>query len=123
MNRKVLASGVLSLFTFILMTTALDYCRPDPDRLLFKWANATSQGPQIKKPHHPCASLKDLYDVPAGFHSLESQVSNVLVKVLSPHQENYFKTDASAFNDLSPPLGHSPPSNVPIFLLHSILLI
>jgi len=105
------------------MTTALDYCHPDPDQLFFKGANATSQVPQIKKSHHPCASLKDLYDVPAGFRSLESQVSNALVKVFSPHQENYFKTDASTFSGLSPPLEHSPPSNVPIFLLHSILLI
>lgn len=123
MNRKVLALGVLSLFTFILMTTALDYCRPDPDQLLFKGANIASQVSQIKKSHPPCASLKDLYDVPVGFRSLESQVNNSPVKVFSPRQENYSKIGATIFSGLPPPLEHSPPSNVPIFLLHSVLLI
>lgn len=121
MERKVIALATAGLFSFILITTAWDYCRPDPDTLLFK-GQVFSANHQIKKVHHPCASLKDVYVV-----SSQATINVVLAKRITPTLSNSRTSsgsdDSFGLSGLSPPLENSPPLSVPLFQLHSNLRI
>lgn len=117
MERKLLAIAIAGFFSFILITTAWDYCQPDPDTLLFK-GNSVSQDLQIKKPHHPCASLKDAYNVFAAFKVSSGNVQHGFKNLTSDFSAGSFEGNASDFSGLSPPFENLALYNLPIFLLY-----
>lgn len=117
MKRKLLVVAITGLFSFILIATAWDYCQPDPDTLLFK-GNSVSQDFQIKKPHHPCASLKDAYDVFAAFKVSSGNVQHDFKDLASEFSARSFEGNTSDFNGLSPPFESLTLHNLPIFLLY-----
>ena len=117
MLQKIIAGSAVFIFIFVLITTAWDYCRPDPDTLLFK-ENSVSHGQQIKKPHHPCASLKDAYDVFAASKISHRNIQQDFRDMTSDFPEGSFAGNSSDFHGLSPPSENSPPHDLPIFLLY-----
>lgn len=122
MFQKVIAGTVVGFFVFVLLMSAWDYCRPDPDALLFK-EQVSSADRQIKKEHHPCASLRDAYVV-----SSQAVINVVLTKHISSTLSNrrtssVSKDSSFGLSGLSPPLENSPPLSVPLFQLHSNLRI
>lgn len=117
MYQRILAGGIVGFFVFILITTAWDYCRPDPDKLLFKDRAAFGEN-QIKKEHHPCVSLKDAYDVFAAFKVSSGNVQHDLRDLTSDFSAGSFEGNTSDFHGLSPPFENLPLQNLPIFLLY-----
>lgn len=122
MFQKVIAGTVAGFFVFVLLTSAWDYCHPDPDTLLFK-GRVSLTDHQIKKEHRPCASLKDAYNVssPARIFAVGRTSDSVHVSP-SLFGTTFFK-EGVTINGLSPPLENSPPLSVPLFQLHSNLRI
>ena len=117
MKSKAIAVAIAGFFSFILITTAWDYCQPDPDTLLRK-ENSVSHGQQIKKPHHPCASLKDAYDVFAASKVSRGNIQHDFRDMTSDFPAGSFAGNASDFHGLSPPFENSLPHDLPIFLLY-----
>ena len=122
MSQKVTAGAVVGFFVFVLLMSTWDYCRPDPDALLFK-GKVSSADHQIKKVHHPCASLKDAYVVFS-----QATVNVVSAKYISSTLPNsrtssVSKENSFSLSGLSPPQEDSPPLSVPLFQLHSNLRI
>lgn len=117
MKRKLVAAAIAGFFSFILITTAWDYCHPDPDTLLIK-GNSVSQDQQIKKPHHPCASLKDAYDVLTVFKVDSGNSQHDFKDIASDLSVGSFEANPSDFHGLSPPFESLSFQNLPIFLLY-----
>jgi len=117
MLQKITAGSAVFIFIFVLITTAWDYCRPDPDTLLLK-ENSVAHGQQIKKPHHPCASLKDAYDVFAASKVNRGNIHHDFRDMTSDFSAGSFAGNTSDFHGLSPPFENSPPHDPPIFLLY-----
>lgn len=117
MERKSIVLAMVVFFSFILITTAWDYCRPDPDTLLFK-GDSAAHSAQIKKPHHPCASLKDAYDIFAGFMADRTRVSNFSAVSLFDLPADLLAWNSQEFYGLSPPSENFPPLELPLFLLY-----
>jgi len=115
MDKKIISATLGCLFTFILLTTAWDYCRPDPDKLLSKRGAAVS-GLQIEKEHHPCASLKDAYDVLPAVAVGRASVAMPIPSLVSGHPPLSFKEDPGEFRGLSPPVSKLFLSELPIYL-------
>ncbi len=120
MIQRVISVAIGFLFVFILMTSTWDYCRPNPHdlspiKVLAGYAN------HFKKPHHPCASLKEPYDVFPTFRIFSSdRKTNISIGLLDdPSSIQNQNSQPGRFHYL---LEHSPPG-ISIFKLVSILRI
>ena len=122
MFQKVIAGTVVGFFVFVLLTSAWDYCHPDPDTLLFK-GQVSLADRQIKKEHHPCASLRDAYVVASQAVINVVFTKHVSLALSNGRINSVLKDNSFGLSGLSPPLENSPPLSVPLFQLHSNLRI
>lgn len=131
MNKKILSAALGCVFTFILITTAWDYCapageasRPDLDKLSSERGSMIS-GLRMEKEHHPCASLKDAYNISSVLKTSEQRGSIITQQRPSVWMPVSFKDGDFGFHGLSPPgMDVFPPHyGRPLFLLNQSLLI
>lgn len=122
MQKKLTAIAVISIFVFMLFTTAWDYCPPKPGHHA-TFLTSFINGIQFKAAHPPCTSLKDVYEVLSrAFNVTPSIVKNILPPPSVTVGPVFSIKILSNLYDRPPPLV-SPPLAVPLFQLYCNLRI
>ncbi|MBI4115169.1 MAG: hypothetical protein HY447_01200 [Candidatus Omnitrophica bacterium] len=117
MEKKAIAVAAAGFFTFILIITAWDHCPSDADTLLSK-GNSALQSYKIKKPHYPCTSLKDAYDIFVSLRVPSGSNPHLFKEPTSDLTTASFEWNSPEFHGLSPPFENSRAQNPSIFLLY-----
>ena len=125
MIKRIISASVASIFVFLLGMTAADYCGPQPKQPRLETQAALAKFNQIKfkKAHHPCASLKNPYDLVSTFRVSAQEILKAFKFLISIAKKSFLFEKHFFANDSSPPFVNPPPQAVPIFQLNSNLRI